>query len=580
LDLITRWFKFSHPKLIQMPDRSNKFNQFWQELKRRKVIRVLIVYVAVGFAIIEFVDIVSEPLQLPSWALVFAIVLITIGFPLALILAWAYDITPSGIEKTEPLGSDKEPEKPISPGSTTLVKNSIVVLPFQNMSPEKDQDYFCDGITEEIINALTHIKSLKVIARTSSFAFKEKYDDVRKIGRELNVETILEGSVRKAGNRLRITAQLINVSDGIHFWSQSYDREMKDIFEIQDEISLAIVEKLKIELFEGEKEKILKTQTNNLEAYHLYLKGRHFWYNNRTWEGLHEAMGYFEKTIECDPGYALAYTGMADTYIVLMDWGYIHPIDNMPKIRELLSKSLEIEDSHAETYISLIYPEAFFDLDWDRAERTSAKALELNQNSPSVHHFYALYQMCRGNFDGALEHNRRAREIDPLSVIFNFACGLILYMARQYEKSIAQYRKALLLDNNFVLVHFWALYPHLQAGLYEEAVKGYQKLLMHNRETEKYALVLEDVFSKSGIEGALRWLIEEGFTLDRGIYNHPYFTAVCYANLKEKEKALEQLEKVMELKSPRMSYIRVEPAFDLLRSDPQFSAILGKIGLD
>ena len=548
-----------------------RLSRFWQELKRRKVIQVIIVYATAAFVIIELINNIAGPLGLPDWTPTLVIVLLIVGFPLAIIFSWIYDFSSKGIVRTD------APEQEVTT-SRLPIMNSIVVLPFQNMSPDKEQDFFCDGITEEIINALTHITRLKVIARTSAFALKGKFEDIRKIGRELNVGTILEGSVRKSGNRLRITAQLINVSDGTHLWSESYDREMKDIFEIQDEISMAIVDKMKIELFEGEKEKILKTRTSNLEAYNLYLKGRHCWYNDRSWDGLQEAMGYFNRAIEVDPDYALAYTGLADTYCVLVDWGYLHPIETMPRIRELISRSLEIDDSHAETYISLLYPEAFYDLDWEKAEHSTNKALALNQNAPSVHHYYALYQMCLGNFDKALEHNRRARELDPLSAIFNFACGLILNMSRQYEKSIAQFQKTLLIEKNFVLVYFWGLSPYIQLERYEEAVSGYQRLLLHNEETEKYASLVGDIFEKSGIEGFLRWLLEEGLGLDQGIYNHPYWRAVYHAWLKEKDRALDQLDKVMEMKSPRMPYIRVEPAFDFIRSDDRFMNILKQIG--
>ncbi len=462
--------------------------RFWHELKRRKVIHVIVVYATSSFVIIELINNIFEPLRLPNWTPTMVIIILAIGFPFAIILSWVFDLTQKGIIKTEPIETVKtNGKKNLSTEQVSRLENSIAVLPFQDMSPKKDQEYFCDGITEEIINALTNVTNLKVIARTSAFAFKNKYEDIRKIGRELYVENILEGSVRKAGKKLRITAQLINVSDGSHYWSETYDREVKDVFEIQDEISLAIVDKLKVELVAEEKEKILKSHTNNLEAYNLYLKGRHYWHNHRTENGLAKAMDCFRKAIESDPDYALAYTGLADTYSASIDWGYLNPIETVPETKKLLSKSLELDNSVAETYIGLIYPQAFFDMEWDKAEQSAKMALQLNNNSPSVHHFYAMYQMCQGNFDIALEHNRKARELDPLSVIFNFACGLIFYNSRQYEKSIEQYKKALALDNNFVLVHLWAIFPLFQAGQYEEIVSGYQKLLLHDIKTERFA---------------------------------------------------------------------------------------------
>ena len=554
-----------------MAGKSNKVSRFWQELKRRKVIHVIVVYTTVALVIIELVNNVYESLQLPEWTPTLILLILIIGFPIAVIFSWIYDISSRGIIRTE----DAEQELT---GSHTAAENSIVVLPFQNLSSDNEQEFFCDGVTEEIINALTHVKSLKVIARTSAFAFKGKFDDIRKIGKELNVSSVLEGSVRKAGNKLRITAQLINVFDGIHLWSETYDREMKDVFEIQDEISLAIMDKLKVELMGEEKDRILKAQTQDLEAYNHYLKGRYYWYNNRTWDGLQKAMKCFQQAIDSDPGYALAVTGLADTYIVLMDWGYLYPVEVMPRIRELLSRSLELEDSHAETYISHVYTLAFFDLDYKAAEQYTKKALQLNRNSPNVHHFYSLYQMTLGRFESALEHNRRARELDPLSAIFSFACGNILHKAGQFEKSVEQYRKTILLEKGFIGAYFWSLFPLLQLNRIEEAVDQYKKYLLNNPETETYAETPGNAFKKGGKEGFLQWIIDEGLSYDKGIYNHPYWKAVFLANLGQTDEVIDHLHKVMELKSPRMPYIRVEPAFKYMKSDPRFIEIIRKIG--
>jgi adenylate cyclase len=554
-----------------MARKTNKMSRFWQELKRRKMIHVIVVYTTVALVIIELVNNVYESLQLPEWTPTLILLILIIGFPIAVIFSWIYDVSSRGVTRTE----DAEQELT---GSQTTAENSIVVLPFQNLSSDSEQEFFCDGVTDEIINALTHVKSLKVIARTSAFAFKGKFDDIRKIGRELNVSSVLEGSVRKAGNKLRITSQLINVSDGVHIWSETYDREMEDVFEIQDEISLAIMDKLKVELMGEEKELILKAPTQDLEAYNHYLKGRYYWYNNRTWDGLQKAMKCFQQAIDCDPGYALAVTGLADTYIVLMDWGYLYPVEVMPRIRELLSRSLELEDSHAETYISHVYPLAFFNLDYKAAEQYTKKALQLNRNSPNVHHFYSLFQMTKGEFESALEHNRRARELDPLSAIFSFACGNILHKAGQFEKSVEQYRKTILLEKGFIGAYFWSLFPLLQLNRIDEAVDQYKKYLLGNPETETYAETPGNAFKKGGKEGFLQWIIDEGLSYDKGIYNHPYFKAVFFAGLGKTDEVIDHLHKVMELKSPRMPYIRVEPAFKFMRSDPRFMEIIRKIG--
>ena len=457
---------------------------------------------------------------------------------------------------------------------------SIVVLPFENMSPEKDQDYFCDGITEEIINTLAHIDSLKVIARTTSFSFKGKYIDVRNIGKELGVDTILEGSLRKSGDRLRITAQLIRVSDGTHIWSEKYDREMKDIFEIQDELSLAIVEELKIQLFEEERKQILKNNTENLAAYNYYLKGRYYWNNSRTKEGIEKTIRYYEQAIEADPDYALAYAGLAIAHTVAADWGFMQAKKVLPKIKKFQNKALELDNSLAENHSSLMYSYAFIEWKWQKAEVEYTKSVDLNPNSPEVHHIYAIFQVCVGNFDKAIEHNNLARELDPLSLIFNFACGLILYMSRQYDESIRQFRKTLSINNNFIPAYFWASFCYLQKGQYEESIEEYKNVLLRDTQTEKFVPVIDEIFRKSGIKGFLNWLVDEGIKYYPEIYNQPYYLTVCYALLNEKEKAFEMLKEICELRLARIAMIKEDPGLDNLRGNPEFSTFLEKIGSD
>jgi TolB-like protein len=301
----------------------NRLFQFWHELKRRRVIHVIVVYATVSYVLIELVDIVEDPLLLPEWGLSLIIVLLVIGFPFAIIFSWIYDITLKGIKKTESLKlADNKGEEAIEDEKISKFENSIAVLPFQDMSPKKDQEYFCDGIAEEIMNALANVESLKVIARTSSFAFKNKQVGVREIGQKLNIKTILDGSIRKDGNRLRITVQLINVSEGFPMWSEMFDREIEDVFAVQDEISLAIVDKLKIKLLGEEKIAIAKRATENLEAFNLYMKGNHSW-QMMTSEGFNNANKYFEQALQKDPRYALVYVGLAAVQVSSTYWGNV-----------------------------------------------------------------------------------------------------------------------------------------------------------------------------------------------------------------------------------------------------------------
>jgi len=287
-----------------MKQPSNKLSQFWHELKRRRVIHVIIVYATVAFVIIELVNNVFEPLRLPDWTPTMVIIVLIIGFPFAIIFSWIFDVSLKGIKKTEKATTSEYVSK---------YENSIAVLPFQDMSSEKNQEYFCDGMTEEIINVLSHVEGLKVIARTSAFMFKDQHEDMRIIGQKLGVGHLLEGSIRKSENRLRITAQLIKSEDGTHVWSENFDRELKDVFVIQDEISLAIVENLKARLPRSEKVAMLKHHTENSDLHNLYLLGR-FYTNKRNTESLIKAIDYFQQAIRKDPNYALAYAGLSEAY--------------------------------------------------------------------------------------------------------------------------------------------------------------------------------------------------------------------------------------------------------------------------
>ena len=456
---------------------------------------------------------------------------------------------------------------------------SIAVLPFVNMSKDEEQEYFCDGITEEIINALTHIENLKVIARTSSFMFKGKHEDMREIGKQLNVNILLEGSVRKAGNRLRITAQLIKVSDGSHLWSERYDRELKDVFEIQDEISMAIVDNLKIKIFDKERKKVLKGKTENLDAYNLYLKGRHQW-NKRTKKGLEKSIEFFEQAIKTDPEFALAFVGLADAYIILLDWGYLPPKDAYTKAKYNISKSLEIDDSLGEAYVSLAYLNGLYEWNWKEAEFNFGKGFEISPNYPTAHQWYAIYLIAVGRSREAMEQIHRAKELDPLSLVINFTNGWILYLANRFSEAINQFEKSLAINKNLNVVKGLLFQIWLHDNKEEEIVRACQNILSTDPANHKYIPVVDDIYSKSGIEGLLNWVIDEVSLVNPSIYSHPYYLSVYYAALNKKEKALDWIERGLELRSMWLfHFIKLEPWYDNLRNHPRFIKVMDKMGL-
>jgi eukaryotic-like serine/threonine-protein kinase len=350
---------------------------------------------------------------------------------------------------------------------------SITVLPFVNMSADPEQEYFCDGLAEEIINALTKIKSLKVVARTSAFAFKGIKSDIREIGRKLNVSSVLEGSVRKSGSRLRITAQLINVSDGYHLWSEKYDRNLEDVFAIQDEISEAIVDILKVKLLKGEREAVFKRYTENLEAYSLYLKGIYF-LRMYTAEGFERAIGYFQASLQNDPTYSLAYAGLAEVYYAITFWGNVPPRDAYPKAKDWARKALEYDETVGDAHAALGLVYTFYEWNWREAERALQRALELNPNSSITHMSYSWFLTLTRRHEEAVAEAETAQSLDPLSPLINAHTGFALFWARRFDESIKQLEASLAITPNFFLSHYYLSLSLLAKSRFEEALRENQ----------------------------------------------------------------------------------------------------------
>jgi adenylate cyclase len=351
---------------------------------------------------------------------------------------------------------------------------SIAVLPFVDMSPEKDQSYFCDGITEEIINALAHVEGFKVIARTSAFAFKDKLTDIREIGRILDVETVLEGSIRKADNKLRITAQLIKVTDGSHIWSERFDRDMNDVFAIQDEISLAILKILKIKLLGEVKALITKRHTENFEAFNLYLKGTHCW-QMMTNEGFRKALNYFEQALKIDPDYALAYTGLAHANIHIPAYGNETPNNAYPRAIEYLDKALKIDNTLAEIYAGLGLIYTFYNWNRKEAEENFKHALRINPNSSIIHIDYSHLLSFMGRHEEAISEAKLAQKFDPLSCFINTQTGDSYALASQYDKAIEELRMTLTIYPNYFMAHGSLGNVYVAKEMWNEAIYEFQK---------------------------------------------------------------------------------------------------------
>lgn len=459
-------------------------------------------------------------------------------------------------------------------------KPSIAVLPFTDLSAEKDQEYFCDGMAEEIINALTHVEGLHVVARTSAFAFKDKCEDIREIGKKLNVKTLLEGSVRKSDNRLRIVAQLVNVADGYHLWSEKYDRKMDDIFAVQDEISLEIVNKLKIKLAAGEKTLLTKRYTEDLEAYNLYLKGRWYW-NKFTEKGFKRGIEYFQRAIEKDPTYALAYAGIADCHIWLGWYNYLLPKEEFPRAKAVAEKALEIDDNLSEAHTSLAWIRMSYDWEWSSAESEFKRAIELNPGYANAHFFYSVYLAAMGRHDESIVEAKRAQVLDPLALMISANLGMRFYYARQYDRAIEQFQRTLEMDANYVVAHLYMAFPCAQKGIYNEAITKVQKAIeLLGKVNSLFLASLGLIYSLSGDHNEAKKVLNELLELSKQEYVSSFFIALLYVGLNQKNKAFEWLEKAYGGRDHMLVWLKVEPILDSLRSDKRYIALLKRMGLD
>jgi serine/threonine protein kinase len=451
-------------------------------------------------------------------------------------------------------------------------KPSVAVLPFADLSPQEDQAYFCDGLADELINRLTKIENLRVPARTSSFSFKGKDIDIQEIGAKLDVENVLEGSIRKSGNRLRITVQLIKADDGYPIWSERYERDMKDVFSLQDEISLAIVDKLKIKLLGGEEAELVTRHTQNPEAYNLYLRGRFFW-NKRTVEDIEKAIEFYEQATKLDSNYALAYSALSDSYALLPFYTSVPPTEAFTKARLAVMKALDIDDTLAEAHSALGLIKMYYDWDWEVAETELKLAVQSNPSHVTAHHWYAEYLTNMGRHEEAIAEISRALELDPLSVLINHMNAYVFYYARQYERAIQQAQKTLELDPNFDITHGTMGCAYLEMGMYEEAMSAFEKG-RNNKDYRGFG------FGRAGKRDEALGILEELKEQWKQGNIRAHSIAMIYAGMGEEELAIEWLEKCYEIREPRLVQLKVDPKFDNLRSDPRFKALLKKMNLE
>jgi len=457
---------------------------------------------------------------------------------------------------------------------------SIAVLPFVDMSPEKDQEYFCDGIAEELINGLAQVGELKVAARTSAFQFKRPDRDISAVGRELGVTSVLEGSVRKAGNRLRITAQLVSVIDGFHLWSEKYDRTLDDVFAIQDEISLAIVEKLRLQLLEPEKKRLVRRHTDNKEAYNLYLKGRYYW-NKRHEGGMTSALDYYQQAIDRDPTYPLPYIGIADAYAIFGVFGFLPPRESFPKAMAAAKKALDLDDSLGQARAPFALAAFFYEWDWVVAEREFDICIKQSPDYAIVHSWYATYLSGRGRFEDALAEAERALELDPMSLIFSSIVGLMYFEGRHYDHAMEQFRRTLEREPAFQPALLWLTYTHYGREDFEGALAVAEQLESLPG-GEKYAAgMLGAIYARQGlVDEAESELQRLQVRAENEYVPSTRFVPMLWY-LGRKDEAIKYLEKAYEERDGYLSRLTVTPFFgDDMCADSRIIDLAKRLGLD
>jgi serine/threonine-protein kinase len=451
--------------------------------------------------------------------------------------------------------------------------NSVAIMPFVNPRNNPNAEYLSDGLTESIISSLSQIPNLKVMSRSAVFRYKGQNVEPQEVGQKLGVGAVLMGTVDQIGDNLVIKTELIDVSDGSQLWGEQYNRKISDLIAVQQEISWKISKKLRLRLTGEEEKRITKHYTENTEAYQLYLKGRYFW-NKRGKENLNNGIRSFQEAIKIDPAYALAYSGMADSYALLADNGAVAPNDAMPRAKAAAERAIELDPELAEGYTSLAFVKLSYDWDWPAAERDFKRALELNPNYATAHQWYASYLLQMGRYDDATEEIKRAQQLDPLSLIINANKGYYLYFARHYDEAIAQYRKTLEIDPNFGVGRFYLAQAYVQKKMYGEAIAEFQKLIASPGDDLETAAALGYAYAQSGRRAEAQKILAEMMELQKSRYVSPLYIATVYSGLEEKEQAIEWLYKAYDGKHPGLVLIKVDPMFDGLRGDQRFQDLL------
>jgi serine/threonine protein kinase/tetratricopeptide (TPR) repeat protein len=466
----------------------------------------------------------------------------------------------------------------LRPQRVSKIIDSLAVLPFENASGDPERGYLSDGITGTLINTLATIPKLRVMAQSTVFRYKGREIDPQTIGRELNVRAVLTGRIMQGGGSLRCWSELVDVATGSQLWGAQYNCKVDDIFVVQDEISTEISGKLRLQLTRAEKKRLTKHHTENAEAYRLYLKGRHHW-NRWTEEGFYKAIEYFQQAVEKDATYALAYTGLADSYVLLGWNSYLPPKETFPKGRAAAMTALQLDPHLAEAHTPLAALLWLQDWRWEEAQTEFKRSLELGPTYPTANHWYAEYLMTMGRHEEAMARMKNGQQLDPLSLIINVAVGWAFYFARRYDEAIEQLRRTIELDPNYP-VTYWILGLVLRkTGCYEPAITEGEKAVNLSGGSPLMRAALAHTFGTAGRTKEAFQMLDDLTELAKQKYVAPYFFAGIHIGLGENDRAIEYLEKSYEEHSHWLIYLHLDPNMDALRDDPRFQDLLQRVGL-
>jgi adenylate cyclase len=552
--------------------------EFFGELKRRNVYKVAIAYAVAGWLVAQIATQLFPFFEIPNWVVRLVVLVIVAGFPIALVIAWAFELTPEGIKRTETAdairGMAEDRSSKSRPTTQARTSGAIAVLPLENLSGKPEEEFFADGMTEALITDLAKIRGLKVISRGSVMGFKSTKQPLSEIGRSLGVDSIVEGSVLRSGDRVRISARLVRVDTDEYLWTERYDRELADVLSLQDEVARAIAQAIDRTLH---RHAITPPRRVDPEAYLLDLRGRHFWHQ-RTKSSFRSALRLFEDAAARDPTYAPAYVGIAESLNMLANYGFIPPREIRPRALAAVRRALELDPRSADAHRLLAFVHWQFEFKWEAAISEYERSLELAPHSPATTYWFGVYLAVIGFFDRSYELLDQAHEFDPLSLIVPSVQGWARIFARRFEEALPFLDGVLRVDPNFHLALWFQGEALVELGSYDKGITALKRAYELGGQTSRLLGYLGNAYGRaSRPDRAHECLAELEARKERHDYVPPYFPALVLAGLGKQDRALDRLEQAYREGDTMLRDLKADPHWDAMRSLPRFQRLMGQM---